>query len=86
MADGALFDDVVRVLRDAGVSVESTDKAPYFRVSRGDIVKVICLRGVVSRTVVDLLHRTFDLPKARFFPTTLRAVPLERQKASGQSE
>jgi hypothetical protein len=79
MADGALRSDVLRALDEASVAAEPMADAAWYRVSRDDLTIAVRMRDTVSRTVTDLLHRTFSISKSKFFPTQLRVV----QKAAG---
>ncbi len=68
MADAALREDVLRALRQYGVTVEALDEASTFRLSKGLIVEAQRFQETVSRKSVNRLSRVFEVPMAAFFP------------------
>lgn len=85
MADGALRSDVLKVLGQEGVDVTPLPDSRY-RLSRADVLITVRLQEVVSRTTAASLERHFGVAKAKFFPPTLKVVPIDRPRASGEQE
>jgi len=86
MADAPPRSDVIRVMREAGIAVEPTDRPDTYRLTRGDRTIVKRLLGVVSGTTISGLVTLFEIPKSRFYPPVRSAsvvVPIDRGKVSG---
>lgn len=85
MADGALRTDVLKVLGQEGVEATPLPESRY-RLSRGDTFLTIRMHEVVSRTTVGTIERHFGIARVKFFPPTIKVVPIDRPKASGEQE
>lgn len=84
MADGALREDVLRVLGQAGVEVSPLPSSRY-RLVKGAELLTVRLQEVVSRTTLGAFERRFGIAKAKFFPP-IKVVPIVGPKAIGQTE